>query len=92
MIIKMSKDRSASLLVDLLMIVIGINIALWFEGWFEDQKDADAEQRYLLDLREDLLVDVASLDQVIEQNKRKIERVAAILPTLPTLAAGRQEA
>ena len=73
------------MLVDLLMIVIGINVALGFEGWFEDQKDAEAEQQYLLDLREDLLVDITSLDQVIEQNKGKIERVAAILPALPGL-------
>jgi hypothetical protein len=86
MIIKVSKDRSAGLLVDLLMIVIGINVALWFEGWFEDQKDGEAEQQYLLDLREDLLADVASLDKVIAQNKGKIERVSAILPILPGLA------
>lgn len=91
MIIKVPKDRSAGLLVDLLMIVIGINVALWFEGWFEDQKDGETEQQYLLDLREDLLADVASLDKVIAQNKGKIERVSAILPTLPGLGEASED-
>lgn len=86
MIVKMSKDRSAGLLVDLLMIVVGINVALGFEGWFEDRKDAEMEHRYLVDLREDLLVDIASLDSVISANSGKIERIAEILPTLPELA------
>jgi hypothetical protein len=41
--IKMS--RGTNILAELAMIVIGINIALWFEGWFDDLQDAETEHQ-----------------------------------------------
>ena len=67
------------------MIVVGINIALWFEGWFNDLEDAETEQQYLAGLRDDLRADLKQLDAVIEFNSARLEQVAEILPTIPAL-------
>jgi hypothetical protein len=67
--------KPSGLLVEIVMIVIGINVALWFEGWFQDLEDAETERQYLADLREDLAADTALLDGVIESNEEKLERV-----------------
>ena len=68
------------------MIVVGINVALWFEGWFQDLQDAEIAVRYLEDLRTDLETDIRSLDVAIASNDEKSERVAAIIERLPTIA------
>ena len=82
-----SNDSGKSnLLLEVLMIVIGINVALWFEGWFQDLQDAEIAVRYLEDLRTDLETDIRSLDAAIASNDEKSERVAAIIERLPTIA------
>ena len=35
----------ANLVLEILMIVIGINVALWFESWFQDLQDAEIEEQ-----------------------------------------------
>ena len=47
MFARMRSSRGANVLGELLMLVVGINIALWFEGQFEDFRDAETEQLYL---------------------------------------------
>ncbi len=74
------------MLGELLMLVVGINIALWFEGKFEDIQDADTEQQYLRGLRDDLTVDLDRLERLIEFSQKKIDRLSQILPKLPGLA------
>ena len=78
--------RKSNLLVEVLMIVVGINVALWFEGWFEDLQDAEIAARYLEDLRNDLETDLASLDVAIASSEAKSARVASIIEQMPTLA------
>jgi hypothetical protein len=34
-----ANGRRGNLLLEILMIVVGINVALWFEGWFQDLRD-----------------------------------------------------
>lgn len=80
------KGQRANLLVEILMIVVGINVALWFEGWFEDLRDAEAEQQYLVELRDDLLRDIEGLDHVIEAAASKLSRTAKVVEQLPVLA------
>jgi hypothetical protein len=79
--------RGGNLLVEILMIVVGINIALWFEGWFEDLQDAEIEEQYLADLRDDLLTDIGNLDGIIEAGEAKSQKTAEILGSLPTIAS-----
>ena len=68
------------------MIVIGINVALWFEGWFEDLRDAETGAQYLADLRDDLRVDIQNLDHLIEANNIKVSNIREILGKLDHLA------
>jgi len=78
--------RKANLFVEILMIVIGINVALWFEGWFQDLENAEIEERYLAELRDDLLTDIKNLDAVIASGEKKLQRVAKIIEQMPGLA------
>jgi len=75
MFARINTSRNRNFLLEILMIVIGINIALWFEGWFDDLKDAETEQQYLVGLRDDLISDLKLLDGLGE-----------IVPSLASLA------
>ena len=68
----------AGLVLEIAMIVVGINVALWFESWFQDLEDAETEATYLADLRDDLQTDLQNLDIAIENGSRKSSRTAAI--------------
>jgi hypothetical protein len=84
--LKLSRNgRSANLLAEILMIVIGINVALWFESWFQDLQDAEIEERYLADLRDDLLTDIENLDCVIRSGEAKSQHVAQFIDLMPTI-------
>ena len=84
---RLNRDKSgAGLLLEILMIVVGINIALWFESWFQDLQDAEIEEQYLVDLRDDLLTDIGNLDVVIKSGKAKSQRTAEIIELMPTIA------
>jgi len=86
MFARIRSSRGASVVGELLMLVIGINIALWFEGKFDDIKDAETEHQYLHGLRDDLAADSERLERVIAHNQSKIEKLTELLPKLPTLA------
>lgn len=86
MFARVRSSRGAGVLGELLMLVVGINIALWFEGKFEDIQDADTEQQYLRGLRDDLTVDLDRLERLIKFNQKKIDKLSQILPQLPGLA------
>ena len=82
----MRSSKGTNVLGELLMLVVGINIALWFEGKFEDFKDAETEQLYLQGLHDDLSKDLDSLNRLIAGNKGKIERLGSVVGKLPGLA------
>ena len=86
MFARVRSSRGAGVLGELLMLVVGINIALWFEGKFEDIQDADTAQQYLRGLRDDLTVDLDRLERLIKFNQKKIDKLSQILPQLPGLA------
>lgn len=78
--------RKANLLLEVLMIVIGINVALWFESLFQDLQDAEIEEHYIADLREDLLTDIKNLDLVIQSGEAKSQQTAKFIQLMPTIA------
>jgi hypothetical protein len=82
---RVNTSRNRNFVLEILMIVVGINIALWFEGWFDDLKDAETEQQYLAGLRDDLASDLKLLDSVIESNSAKLQQLGEIVPGLPNL-------
>lgn len=73
------------ILGELLLIIIGINIALWFEGRFEDMREAKTERQYLIGLAADLETDLSQFDDVIKLSRRKIERLQVASQELNTL-------
>ena len=77
--------RGRNILVEVLMIVIGINVALWFEGWFQDLQDRETEQRYLVDLRADLVTNIDNLESLIEWAEKKSQTAGKIVERLPDL-------
>lgn len=84
---RLNRDRrGANLVLEILMIVVGINVALWFESWFQDLQDAEIEGEYLADLRDDLLTDIGNLDRVIESGEAKSQRTAQIIESMPNIA------
>ncbi len=85
MFARVNTARNRNFLLEIMMIVVGINIALWFEGWFDDLKDAETEQQYLAGLRDDLTSDLKLLDSVIKTNSTKLQQLNEIVPDLPEL-------
>jgi len=81
-----TNGRSSTLLLEILMIVIGINVALWFESWFQDLQDAETEERYLADLRNDWLTDIEVLDSVSGSSEAKSQQLAHFIDLMPTIA------
>ena len=81
-----ANGRKGNLLIEILMIVVGINVALWFEGWFQDLQDAEIEEQYLVDLRDDLLTDIENLDFAIKNGEAKSQRTTQFIELMPTLA------
>jgi hypothetical protein len=79
--------RGANVLGELLLIIVGINIALWFEGVFENVRDSKTEVQYLGGLAGDLLVDLDQLAIVIKSNRAKLENIRKAMPMLKQLAA-----
>jgi hypothetical protein len=79
--------RGTNVLGELLLIIVGINIALWFEGVFENVRDSKTETQYLEGLVGDLRVDLDQLDIVIKSNRAKLENISKALPSLKQLAA-----
>jgi hypothetical protein len=92
MFARLNSSGNRNLLLEVAMIVVGINIALWFEGWFDDLNDAEAEQQYLAGLRDDLKTDINLLDGVIESNSARLEKLSEIVPTLSSLPDADPEA
>lgn len=85
MFAKLNFSRTGGFLVELLMLVLGINIALWFEGQFQEYQDAKAEEAYLVGLRRDVLEDASSLERLANVNESRAGRLAGILDAMGTL-------
>ena len=86
-----ANSQGKNLVLEILMIVVGINVALWFEGWFQELEDIETEAAYLADLRTDLLADIVQLDAAIEAGTRKAERAADVVDSWDAFVAGSQE-
>ncbi len=86
MFARLRSSRSANFLVEIFMIVIGISIALWFEGLYEESQERDTEQQYLQGLADDLRTDISELDGLISDNQAHLDQLRAFIPELSALA------
>lgn len=73
----LAERRWFSFLVELILIVAGILIALYIDGWMQDRRDRDTETAYLSLLVEDLKLIEASLQEYAEFESGNIDRAAA---------------
>jgi len=85
MFARIRTSRGATVLGELLMLVVGINLALWFEGKFDELSDIRSERQYLQGLHDDLTADVEQLDRIVAFDQAKAASLAALLEQLPTL-------
>ena len=92
MIPKLQNRKAAGVGAELLLIKVGINVALWFEGWFEDLREREAEYLYLGELLTDLDNDLEQLDIVMEANRNKAERLRLLVQTYSDLPNADPEA
>ncbi len=82
MFARIRSSRGVGFIGELFMLVLGINIALWAEGRFEDYRDQQTEADYLHAMARDLRTDKANLEKILAANEAKIERLSAIMPEL----------
>jgi hypothetical protein len=82
---RIRSSKGAGVFGELLMLVVGINIALWFEGKFEEFREAETEQLYLQGLHDDLTTDLQGLERVVAFHSAKLERLESIITQLPSI-------
>lgn len=78
--------KGRNVLVELVLIVLGISIALWFEGLAEDMQEDEMERQYMTGLRNDLQTDIQSLEFMIRNNQDRVTRIETVLAQLDVLA------
>ena len=85
MFARVGSAKTGNVFVELVLIVLGISIALWFEGLAEDLQEQEIAQQYLIGVRNDLQMDIRSLDAMIRNNQDRIVKLELTLAQLPTL-------
>ncbi|NIL94885.1 MAG: hypothetical protein GTO71_10720 [Woeseiaceae bacterium] len=76
--------RWVSLLAELVLIVAGILIALYIDGWVQDRQDRDREVAYLELLRDDLILIEAEVAQFVEFEKSMLATGKEFLDAIST--------
>ena len=92
MFARVGSAKTGNVFVELVLIVLGISIALWFEGLAEDLQEQEIAQQYLIGVRTDLKMDIRSLDAMIRNNQDRIDKLELTLEQLPTLHDAMPEA
>ncbi|MEM6263389.1 MAG: DUF6090 family protein, partial [Bacteroidota bacterium] len=67
---------------EILLVVLGILIALWINDWNEGQKNARIEAAFLENFKNDLLIDIQTLEEKITYNSERIQHTDSIISTL----------
>ncbi len=65
-------------LANLLVVILGITIAFYLEGWREGRSKRNLEQQYLQALRQDLLADKDLLDTLIKIDESRLDKLTKI--------------
>lgn len=86
MFARFGSGKSRNVLVELALIVLGISIALWFEGLAENMHEDEMARQYMGGLSDDLQTDIQSLESMIRNNQNRITRLESTLALIPDLA------
>jgi hypothetical protein len=76
--------RWLTLFAELILIIAGILIALYIDGWVQDRKDRDTEITYLELLRDDLLLVETELAEYVEFEKSMLATGKTFLDAIST--------
>ena len=60
---------------EIVLVVIGILIALQINSWNQTQLDISQEEKFLLEIKENLQEDLEKLDEVLLANENKLKRI-----------------
>jgi hypothetical protein len=92
MFARIGSGKGRNVLVELVLIVLGISIALWFEGLAEDMHEDEMARQYMSGLSDDLKTDIHALELMIRNNQDRIAKIESTLALLPDLANASREA
>lgn len=85
MFARLGSSKGRNVFVELVLIVLGISIALWFEGLAENMREDEMARQYMAGLHDDLQTDIQSLNFMISNNQDRLSRVGTVLKQLPGL-------
>ena len=60
---------------EIVLVVIGILIALQINAWNQTKEDIKKEEKFLLEIKENLIEDLQKVDTLLLANKRKLIRI-----------------
>ena len=83
----LAERRWASFVIELVLIVAGILIALYIDGWMQDRRDRQAETTYLELLADDLALIEAEVAQYIEFEKSIVATGKSFLDAISTASS-----
>ena len=63
------KEKSKDFLWEIVIIIVAVNITLWFHSWSEKRHERELEKNFLIGTREDLNIVKKSLEDVIDANQ-----------------------
>lgn len=75
--------RWVSMLAELVLIVAGILIALYIDGWVQDQRDRESELEYLQRLSEDLVLNENMLRDYVDFESVNVENAVRAFNGIP---------
>ncbi|PQJ81722.1 DUF6090 family protein [Polaribacter glomeratus] len=64
---------------EVILVVIGILIALWINNTYQDYKNSQLTNSFLLDFKRDLLADTRVLDKRIKTNETMVKNIDSII-------------
>jgi hypothetical protein len=85
MIARVGSAKKRNVIVELMLIILGISIALWFEGLAEDMQEDKMGRQYMAGLRDDLQTDIGLLNNLVRNNQDRIAKLQTALGQLPGL-------
>jgi hypothetical protein len=71
-----AESNYGPLMLEIVVVILGILIAFQIDRWAEDRRDREQEYDYLVRLKDDLHIEIQSIDNAIEYAK---SRIAAVL-------------
>ena len=72
----LAESTYGPLTFELVVVILGILIAFQIDRWAEDRRDREQEYDYLVRLKDDLLIEIQSIDRAVEYAE---SRIAAVL-------------